>query len=85
MYFIGWMMLVMISLWVSVAAFIWALRTGQFSDPGRARYLPLSGELPRPSAKNPAKFTAEVYVLLIIGGMGFLWILTPILLTLYRM
>ncbi len=84
MYFIGWMILVMISLWVSVAAFIWALRTGQFSEQGRARYLPLSGELLSPSAKNPSRFTVEVYALLVIGGIGFLAILTPIILSLYR-
>ncbi len=85
MYFIGWMILVMISLGVSLIAFIWALRSGQFSDPVRARYLPLSGKLPLPPVKNPGKFTAEVYALFIIGGICFVAILIPIILSLQRM
>ena len=85
MYFLGWMILVLVSLWVSLIAFIWALRTGQFSDPVRARYLPLSGKLPLPPGRNPEKFTPEVYALLIIGGIGFAAILAPIILSLYRM
>ncbi len=85
MYFFGWIILVMISLWASVLAFIWALRAGQFADQRRARYLPLSGELSSPAAKDPGKFTKEVYALLIMGGLGFLGILTPIILTFYRM
>ena len=85
MYFLGWMILVMLSLWVSLVAFIWALRSGQFSDPVRARYLPLSGKLLLPPVQNPGKFTVEVYALLIIGGIGFVAILIPIILSLYRM
>jgi cbb3-type cytochrome oxidase maturation protein len=33
------------SLLVSLAAFIWGLRSGQFSDQDRARYLPLGEDL----------------------------------------
>ncbi len=43
-YYLGWMALVAFSLWVSVLAFFWAMRDGQFSDQQRARYLPLSHE-----------------------------------------
>jgi cbb3-type cytochrome oxidase maturation protein len=85
MYFIGWMILVMISLGVSLIALIWALRSGQFADPVRARYLPLSGNLSLPPVKNPGKFTAEVVALLAIGGIGLLAILAPVILSLYRL
>jgi len=85
MYFFGWITLVAISLWVSLVAFIWALRSGQFSDQGRARYLPLRNELPLAPVKNPSKFTAVVYALLFIGGVGMLGLLAPILLSLYRL
>jgi len=85
MYFFGWITLVVISLWVSLVAFIWALRSGQFSDQGRARYLPLRNEFPPAPAKNPSKLTAEVYALLFIGGMGLLGLLAPVLLSLYRL
>jgi len=44
-YYVGWLFLVGISLSVSLAAFIWALRAGQFSDQERARYLPLGKDL----------------------------------------
>ncbi len=40
-YCAGWLFLVVISLAVSLAALIWAVRAGQFSDQERARYLPL--------------------------------------------
>jgi cbb3-type cytochrome oxidase maturation protein len=85
MVFFGWMILVILSLWVSVVAFVWALRSGQFAEQGRARYLPLAGELPPPSAKNPGRFTVEIYALLFIGVLGLLVIITPIILSFYRM
>jgi len=44
-YYAGWLFLVVISLIVSVAAFMWGLRTGQFSDQERARFLPLGKDL----------------------------------------
>lgn len=44
-YYAGWLFLVVTSLLVSIAAFIWGLRSGQFADQDRARYLPLSKDL----------------------------------------
>ncbi len=85
MYFYGWITLVIISLWVSLVGFIWALRSGQFSDQGRARYLPVRSEFPQAPAKNPSKLTAEVYALLFIGGIGLLGLLAPVFLSLYRL
>ena len=85
MYLYGWIILVGISLWVSLVAFIWALRSGQFSDQARARYLPLRDEFPPTSAENPSKLTGEVYALLIIGGIGLLGLLAPVLLSFYRL
>ena len=85
MYFYGWITLVVISLWMSLVAFIWALRSGQFSDQGRARYLPLRNEYSPAPAKNPSKITVEVYALLFIGGIGLLGLLAPVLLSLYRL
>jgi cbb3-type cytochrome oxidase maturation protein len=67
MYFLGWIILVGLSLWVSLTAFLWGLQSGQFSDQERARYLPLRDELPLPVVKDPAKWTVEVYVLMSIG------------------
>ncbi len=44
-YYAGWLCLVIMSLFVSIVAFIWGLRSGQFSDQDRARYLPLGPDL----------------------------------------
>jgi cbb3-type cytochrome oxidase maturation protein len=45
MYYAGWLFLVAISLGVSIVAFLWGLRSGQFSDQDRARFLPLGTDL----------------------------------------
>jgi cbb3-type cytochrome oxidase maturation protein len=44
-YYAGWLFLVVISLCISLAAFMWGLRSGQFSDQERARYLALGKDL----------------------------------------
>lgn len=71
MYYATWLVLVAISLAVSIAAFIWGLRSGQFSDPERARYLPLGSDLlsqPAVAAthrKKRAQTTGLIFVVLI--------------------
>ena len=70
MYDLPWTILVILSLWVSLMGFIWALKSGQFSDQERARYLPLRDEIDFAPVKNPAKFSVEVYVLFAILGIG---------------
>jgi nitrogen fixation-related uncharacterized protein len=83
MYVSGWVTLVAVSLWVSVLAFVWALRTGQFSDQGRARYLPLRGEpLPIPS-RHASKWTIEVYALAVVGCIALLGFLAAIFLSIH--
>jgi cbb3-type cytochrome oxidase maturation protein len=79
-----WISLVTISLWVSLIAFVWALRDGQFSDQGRARYLPLSDEFPQQPVKHPSKLSLEAYVLLSIAVLGALGIVGSLVLSLWR-
>ncbi|MEN6442115.1 MAG: cbb3-type cytochrome oxidase assembly protein CcoS [Syntrophobacter sp.] len=45
MYYASWLFLVVISVAVSLVAFLWGLRSGQFSDQERARYLPLGDDV----------------------------------------
>ena len=72
-YYLPWVLLIVASLWVSVAGFLWAFRSGQFSDQDRARYLPLRGEVFSSSVNDPAKISREVYVLLaLVGAVVFL-------------
>ena len=74
MYFPTWMILVMISLWISLVAFIWGIVSGQFSDQDRARYLPFMAEkdhlqpVTLPSGRNVAFY---FYVILIGTGVVF--------------
>ena len=72
-YYLPWVLLIVASLWVSLAGFLWAFKSGQFSDQDRARYLPLRGEVLPSPVKDPAKFSREVYVpLALVGAVVFL-------------
>ena len=81
-YSFGWLALVIVSLAVSLIAFMWGLGNGQFSDQTRARYLPLRDRLSPMPLANPAKPAKDVYVLLGIIVCGLSIMLLPILLTL---
>ena len=72
-YYSGWLFLVVISLIVSLAAFIWGLRAGQFSDQERARYLPLGKDLlSQPiTTVSPEKRRAHSAALFLIAAIGF--------------
>jgi cbb3-type cytochrome oxidase maturation protein len=85
MYYTGWISLVIISLWFSVVAFIWALWSGQFSDQTRARYLPFCDDESLPAIKKPQGLTAESYALITIAVLGLLALAAPIIMTLYRL
>lgn len=67
-YYLPWVLLIVASLWASLAGFLWAFKSGQFSDQDRARYLPLRGEVLPSPVKDPAKFSREVYALLALIG-----------------
>lgn len=80
---VGWITLVILSLGISLLAFLWGLHTGQFSDQARARYLPLAKDETLPPPGNPGRVTVELYVLLIIVGIVLAGICFPIILTIY--
>ena len=84
MYYLSWIVLVVMSLWVSVVGFIWALKSGQFSDQTRARYLPLRDDFPLPRVKNPARVSFEVYFLLAVLGMGCSILLAVLIMTFFH-
>jgi cbb3-type cytochrome oxidase maturation protein len=84
MVFFGWIALVAISLMISLFAFLWAVRTGQFSDQGRARFLPLNDSLRTSGSENPPGRPAEIYALLGIAAMALAGILSVIILSLSR-
>jgi len=82
MFYFEWIFLGLSGLGVSFLVFFWGMKTGQFADQGRARYLPLTGEAPPSPLKNPGKLSIEVYVLLFVVGLGIAAMLAAITLTL---
>jgi cbb3-type cytochrome oxidase maturation protein len=81
MYFPYWMMLVGVSLGASIVAFVWALRSGQFQDQGRARYLALRDAAPGSEAAESPRPAVEVYVLLFAAGMALAGLVVAALLS----
>ena len=74
-YLFPWIFLIFGSLLAGIGLFIWAYHSGQFSDQGRARFLPLRGvdfgTVNRPGVRPTTKpyellvlFTAAVAILL---------------------
>ncbi len=84
-YFSFWFVLVSVSLAISLVAFIWGLRTGQFSDQQRARYLPLVDELPPSRISDASKPPVEAYGLAVIFVIVLLGLLAGLALGLHRM
>jgi cbb3-type cytochrome oxidase maturation protein len=83
-YYLPWILLIVASLWVSLAAFFWALKHGQFSDQERARYLPLRDEVILAPLPRPSKRTREVYALLVVLCMGVLGLLVTLIAVVLR-
>jgi len=85
-YYAGWLFLVGISLLASIAAFIWALRAGQFSDQDRARYLPLGKDLLSEPirAASRSKLRAHAATLWIITAIAFIAFTAALMLSLYH-
>ncbi len=85
-YYAGWLFLVGISLAASIAAFIWALRAGQFSDQERARYLPLGKDLLSEPITAVSRARARVYTvsLCVIAAIAFIAFAAALALSLYH-
>ena len=63
-YLFPWIFLILGSLVAGIGLFIWAYHNGQFSDQGRARYLPLRGiDLGRAN-RGEARSTKKPYELI---------------------
>jgi cbb3-type cytochrome oxidase maturation protein len=83
MFYLGWLMLIAVGVGVSIGVFVWALKTGQFTDQQRARYLPLQNEqLELPQEQSP-RLPAEVYALILIVILGIICFISTITLTIY--
>ena len=85
MVFLSWILLIAAGLGISLGVFFWALRSGQFSDQERARYLPLGDPLRLPPVENPSKLSGEVYALLFAVALGLGAMVGAVVLTLLKM
>jgi len=80
-YSFGWLALVTISLAVSLAAFIWGIGSGQFTEQTRARYLPLRDLYPADRDGEAVRPSRGIFVLLTIIAGGLFIMALPALLT----
>ena len=72
MYYPYFITYIIVGFIMSVLAFFWALKTGQFKDQQRARFLPLN-EDPEPDTKEVSRFNRyEAYALLFLASCGLL-------------
>jgi len=70
MYFPYFITYMAIGFAISLVAFFWALKNGQFKDQKRARFLPLEDELEPSVAKVSTFKRYEVYALLFLALAG---------------
>ena len=84
MFYLGWIVLTGTGVLVSIGVFIWALRSGQFADQGRARYLPLCETDPLSPMATSRRLPGAVYALLFVIGIGVIAMLSPLILILAR-
>lgn len=74
-YFILYMALGLI---ISLGVFFWALKSGQFNDQQRARYLPLKDLPENQPVQKSGPGRLELYALWMIAGVGLVmtaWVL----------
>lgn len=70
MYFPYFIAYILVGLAISLVAFFWALRNGQFQDQQRARYLPLRGDADGEPVKATRFSRLETIGLFILATAG---------------
>jgi cbb3-type cytochrome oxidase maturation protein len=72
MYFPYFITYMVVGFAISLLAFFWALKNGQFKDQKRARFLPLSDDQEPPATKVSKVRPYEIYTLifLVIAGLA---------------
>ena len=83
MYFPYFVAYIAIGLSISLLVFFWALRTGQFRDQQRARFLPLRGEPEQGTVKRSRFGRWELYGLFFLALLGLGMSATVLLYALY--
>ena len=66
MFYIAWIVLTATGILASILVFLWAIKSGQFSDQGRARYLPLRDGQPPMVEQQASGFRMEAVALITV-------------------
>ena len=72
MYFPYFIAYIAIGFTITLVVFFWALRSGQFQDQQRARFLPLEKEADKSGAKVSRWKRYEIYMLFILACVGLM-------------
>jgi cbb3-type cytochrome oxidase maturation protein len=72
MYYPFFLIYLIVVFFLGLLAFFWALKTGQFRDQQRARYLPLDEEGQQPVRQITRGAQLQSYILLGLVGFGLL-------------
>jgi cbb3-type cytochrome oxidase maturation protein len=70
-YYVTYLAYVLVSLAATTALFLWAVRSGQFRDQQRARFLPLAGEAPVASTPETARWPRWMVLASVLALSGF--------------
>ncbi len=85
LYYVPFIFLMILTLVSGVVLFIWAYRSGQFSDQGRARYLPLRGSGVQETDEGGGRDAKGPYALLaLLTSAGAILLFTFVLAILNR-
>lgn len=80
LYYVPFIFLIILTLASGILLFIWAYRSGQFSDQNRARYLPLRGSGNQVTNEAGKQDTKGPYALLaLLASAGVVLIFTLVL------
>lgn len=72
MYFPYFVTYILAGFAVSLVAFLWALKNGQFQEQQRARFLPLEAEMSDAPVRASRWKRVEIYALFFLAGAGLL-------------
>lgn len=72
MYYPFFIVYLVVGFAITLWAFWWALRNGQFRDQQRARFLPLDEEGEQPAVTITRLNRCQAYLLLVLAGSGML-------------
>jgi len=72
MYYVGWVLLILLGVGLGIWAFLWALRSGQFAEQDRARFLPLRDESVASQVEPAPGRSPATYFLGFVGGLVLL-------------